>query len=220
MPRKDKDSEPPRPLNRNEMRFITWFLRLRDIYKAAEKAGIPKTQAVKTFNQIEVQEEMERQQDVLRQERARQEVEIENLTGEWLDGQLRRVIKEEKGPAATDAIRLGYVAIGRIQAGQTRVLDPGGQGGAESVAAPANFYQAFMPVGVAVSPILPDPTPATVPQSAEPVRQPYKPPTPAEPAGAQPPAIPSVTAQAGKTNAPAPSSTGAPPRRAAKRITT
>lgn len=211
MPRKDKDSEPPRPLDRQEMRFINWFLRYRDIYKAAEKAQIPKSHAGKTFNKIEVQEEIERQQDVLRQERARQEVEIENLTGEWLDGQLRRVIRDEKGAIATDAIRLGYVAIGRIQAGQTRVLDPGGQGGAESVATPPNFYQAFMPVGVAVSPIMPDPAPASVPQSAEPVRQPYKPPAPAQPAAVQPPPIPTFTK-------PAPANPAAPPRRVAKRI--
>jgi hypothetical protein len=179
MPRKDQ--EPPRPLNRQEERFITAFLRTRDIYKAAEKAGIAKNQAVKTFNKIEIQEEIERQKDVLRQETARQEAEIVLLTGEWLDGQLRRVICEEKGSTATDAIRLGYVAIGRIQAGQTRVLDPGGFGGAESVATPANFYQALVPATVTITPIMPEPTPATVPQAAAPhpetTRTAYKPPS-------------------------------------------
>ena len=223
MPRKDKDSEPPRPLDRKEMRFITAFFRMRDIYKAAQKAGIPKNQATKIFNKIEVQEEIERQQDVLRQEQARQEVEIQNLTGEWLDAQLARVIRDEKGTVATDAIRLGYVAIGRIQAGMTRVLDPGGPGGAESVATPPNFYQAFMPVGVAVSPLLPDPAPAMVPQAAEPVRQPYKPPE----AGTRGPGdqgtkpAPPQTKPAFTTPAPAPAPPAKPatsPRRVAKLI--
>ncbi len=123
-----------------------------------------------------MQEEIERQQDVLRQERARQQVENENLTNEFLDSEMVKHIRKESGQTKTDALRLAYITTGRIQAGQTRVLDPGGVGdGAEHVATPGNFYQAFVPVGVAVSPILPDPTPATVPQSAEPIGKPVPP---------------------------------------------
>jgi hypothetical protein len=184
MPKKD---DIPKPLNRQKMRFVTWFLRLRDIYKAAEKADIAKSYAVRTFNEIEVQEEIERQQDVLRQEAARQEVQIQLLTNDLLDGELVRVIRKESGSVAIDAIRLGYIATGRIQAGQTRVLDPGGQGGAESVTRPANFYEAFVPqTAPAPTPILPEATPATVPQSSDPrpgesLKTPFQPPVKAGP---------------------------------------
>ena len=78
MPRKGPQST-EEPLTREQEKFVAAYRRLKDIYKAAAKAGIPKNVAVRTFNLIQVQEEIERQDDVVRQERARQQVETELL---------------------------------------------------------------------------------------------------------------------------------------------
>lgn len=151
MPRKGPQST-EEPLTREQEKFVAAYRRLKDIYKAAAKAGIPKNVAVRTFNLIQVQEEIERQDDVVRQERARQQVEVELLTNAFLDGELIKVIREEKGTLKKDAIQLGYIVTGRIQAGATKLLEPAGNGIATSS---APFYQAFIPVGVPAAPIVP-----------------------------------------------------------------
>ncbi|HUD75799.1 MAG TPA: hypothetical protein VMQ76_12065, partial [Terracidiphilus sp.] len=151
MPRKGPHIE-EEPLTREQEKFATLFRKYRDIYKAAEKAGIAKNAAVRTFHLIQVQEEIERQDDIVRHERARQQVETENLTNAFLDGELIKVIKEEKGSLKKEAIQLGYIVTGRIQAGATKLLEPAGNG---IVTNTAPFYQAFIPVGVAAAPIIP-----------------------------------------------------------------
>ena len=140
------------PLTREQEKFVAAFRKWRDIYKAAAKAGIGKNQAVKTFHLIQVQEEIERQDDAVRQERARQQVETENLTNAFLDHELIMVIRTETGALKKEAIQLGYIVTGRIQAGMTRILEPAGDSGRQDK---PNFYQAFVPVGVAVGEILP-----------------------------------------------------------------
>jgi hypothetical protein len=151
MPRKGPQST-EEPLTREQEKFVAAYRRLKDIYKAAAKAGIPKNMAVRTFNLIQVQEEIERQDDVVRQERARQQVETENLTNAFLDAELIKVIREEKGTLKKEAIQLGYIVTGRIQAGATKLLEPAGDGIAANR---TPFYQAFIPVGVAAAPIVP-----------------------------------------------------------------
>ncbi len=212
MPRKGHEDH---PLTRQEMAFATWFCRSRDIYRAAEKAKVAKNQAIKLFNRIEIQEEIERQQDVHRQEQARQLVTAENLNNELLDRELVRVIRKESGSVAIEAIRLGYIATGRIQAGTTRVIEP-----LEAVTAgQPNFYQAFVPVGMPVgmpidaapAPILPDLTPETVAQGGAnpppPPRGPFKP----------APSAPSAPAEPSEPSEPrTPAPTGTPPRKAGK----
>lgn len=165
MPRKGPHIE-EKPLTREQDKFCLLFCRYGDIYKAAERAGIPKSRAVATFHLIQVQEEIERQKDVVRQERARQQVETENLTNRFLDEQLMSVIRDEKGALKKDAIQLGYVVTGRIQAGMTRVLEPAGEG---AKSGSPNFYQAFVPVGVAVTSILPEESAETPGASQSPI---------------------------------------------------
>jgi hypothetical protein len=152
MPRKDQEE---RPLTRVEERFATLFCKYGDIYKAAEKAGIGKNMAVRTFHLIQVQEEIERQKDVVRQERARQQVETENLTNDFLDKELIDVIRSEKGALKKEAIQLGYVVTGRIQAGNTRTLEVPTE---PNKGTAPNFYQAFVRVDGPVASILPDET--------------------------------------------------------------
>jgi hypothetical protein len=217
-----------RPLNRQELAFATWFCRFRDIYKAAEKAKIPKTQAGKLFNRIEIQEEIERQQDVHRQECARQLVAAENLNNELLDRELVLLIRahREKTPTvAREAIQLGYIALGRIQAGTTRVLEQIGAGDAAG-SGQVGFYQAFVPVGmpvgmpvdVAPAPILPEepaePSAVSSQPSVErtaPVREPYRPPGQRSAISPQP----SVEKPAQPVTPPAPA---APPARKAGKL--
>jgi hypothetical protein len=140
MPRKGPKTE-EQPLTREQEKFCAAYCRWRDIYKAAEKSGIAKNRAVTTFNLIQVQEEIERQREVVRQERARQQVEVEILTNEFLDKELISLIKSETGSLKKESLQLGYVVTGRIQAGMTRILEvlPNGDKGT-----PANFYQAFV----------------------------------------------------------------------------
>jgi len=154
MPRETPKEE--RQLDRQGEKFATWYVKYRDIYKAAEKAHVAKNQAVRVFNRPEVQDEIERQEEVLRVERAKQQVETENLTNEILDRKLLKVIgldETKHGPLILEAIRLGNVITGRIRAGNTQSLEP--NGAKENTGAP-NFYQAFVPMGVPVASLLPD----------------------------------------------------------------
>lgn len=154
MPRETPKEE--RPLDRQGEKFATWYVKYRDIYKAAEKSHVAKNQAVRVFNRSEVQDEIERQEEVLRVERAKQQVETENLTNEILDRKLLKVIgldETKHGSLILEAIRLGNVLTGRIRAGNTQSLEPNGS--KENTGAP-NFYQAFVPMGVPVASLLPE----------------------------------------------------------------
>jgi hypothetical protein len=131
-----------KPLDKRALAFVAAFRRYRDIYRAAERAHVPKSQAVRIFNSPAFQDELDRQDEAVREERARQEVKAEALTNEFLDQRLISVINlEEKthGDLVLDALRLGNVITGRIQAGNTRSLGAGldadtpAQGGAITV---------------------------------------------------------------------------------------
>lgn len=152
-----KDPNEPKPLDRKKLRFCTEFRKYRDIDKAAEKAGIPKSQAKKVFNLPEVQDEIERQEEAVREERARQQVALENLSTTLLERELVRCILLDplkQGSLKLEAIRLGLVATGRIQAGNTKLLDGLGGDGAATGGAP-NFYQAVLSVQAVPAPIVP-----------------------------------------------------------------
>lgn len=116
------------PLTREELRMVSEFRKYRDIYKGAEKAGIPKNRAVKTFNKPEFQEELDRQDEVVRLERAKQQVAAEALTNELIDHELAAMVKldaKEHGSLKLDAIRTALVVNGRIQSGTMRSLEVG-----------------------------------------------------------------------------------------------
>ena len=142
-------------LTREEQKFAELFLRWRDIYKAADKAKIPRSRAVRVFNKPSVQEEIERQMEVVRRERARQQVAEESLTNQLLDGELIQVIRNKETPVSVklDGIRLGYVATGKIQVGTTRLLE-GGAPGDGLEAGGAVVFQPFVPMGMAVRPLM------------------------------------------------------------------
>ena len=84
------------PLTREELRMVSEFRKYRDIYKGAEKAGIPKNRAVKTFNKPEFQEELDRQDEVVRLERAKQQVAAEALTNELIDHELAAMVEADQ----------------------------------------------------------------------------------------------------------------------------
>lgn len=144
-----------KPLTRKDHQFVDWFRKYRDIYKAAERAGIAKNQAKKTYGRIEIFEEIERQDAAVTKERAHVQVAAENLNNDLLDRELLKLIlldPEKSGDVKRRSIELGYVLTGRIESGNTRSLAK------EGPDAKPNFYQAFVPMGVPVniSPILPE----------------------------------------------------------------
>ncbi len=171
MPSKDKEIDHDAVLDKASMKMVEAFRRLRDIYKAAEKAKIPRARAVKVFNSPVFQDELERQEEAVRLERARQEVRDEKLTNEVIDRELLRVILldvEKHGSLKLEGIRLGAVMTGRIQAGNTRSLE-----GAAQPSSGGSVYQAIVHMQEA-APILPGesapaagpPIPAAVPGAA------------------------------------------------------
>lgn len=132
MATKDKAKD-GQPLDKKRVKFIEWFRKYRDIYRAAERAGIAKSRACAVFNEPAVQDELERQEEAVRMERARVEVVAEKITNEEIDRELLSVIRlpvKEYGSLKLEAIRLGAVMTGRIQAGNTRAIDA--QQGAEA----------------------------------------------------------------------------------------
>jgi hypothetical protein len=153
MPSTDKEKlDKEAVLDKAAVKMVEAFRRYRDVYKAAEKAGIAKTKAVKVFNSAAFQDELERQEEAVRLERARQEARDEKLTNEVIDRELLRVILldvEKHGTLKLDAIRLGAVMTGRIQAGNTRALDA-----AADAPRGGGFYQALVQVSEA-APIVP-----------------------------------------------------------------
>lgn len=142
----------PVPLSAEELKFVTLWMRFRNIDKAAERARIPKARAVRIFNKPEVQDEIERQQEAVRSERARVQVIEEDLSNKLLDLELIKLLRNPGTTESTklDAIRLGMVATGRIQAGGTRILDLG----AGEERATAHFYKALVEVQTA-APLMP-----------------------------------------------------------------
>lgn len=167
MPSKDKEKlDKYAVLDRAGLKMVEAFRKYRNVYKAAERAGIAKARAVKVFNSAAFQDELERQEEAVRLERARQEVRDEKLTNEVIDRELMRVVLldvEKHGSLKLDGIRLGAVMMGRIQAGNTKSLEmPGGGGNAGG----AFSYHAVVQVQEA-APILPvapeQPSPAVAP---------------------------------------------------------
>ena len=59
------------PLDEKRLKFVHWFRKYRDLYKAAERAGVPKNKAVATWCEPAVQEEFDRQEEAVRAERRR-----------------------------------------------------------------------------------------------------------------------------------------------------
>lgn len=185
MPPKDHIPE-TKPLDRKDLKFVEWFRKYRDIYKAAERAGIPKNKAIATFNRPEIQDELERQDEAVRMEKAKQEAADARLCNELIDRELLKLILldgEKHGTLKLEALRLGAVMTGRIQSGNTRSLDA-----AEGRQGTGNFYQALVQVQEP-APILPDgqndPTPmasevaamaAAAPVSPAPAAKPTNPP--------------------------------------------
>ena len=175
-----------KPLSAEELKFCTLYVRFRDIYKAADRAKIKRGNAVRTFNKLAVQDEIERQMEAVRSERAKVTVEEEQLDNKLLDLELINLLrgKETSDSLKLEAIRLGYVAIGKIQAGSTRVLDqtPAQASAMQGDDRAPGFYKAFVQIQREqdAAPIVPvAPSPADAPVAA-----------PAPPAAAAPPASP------------------------------
>ena len=130
-----------KPLDRRTLAFVAAFRKYRDIYRAAERAHVPKNQAVRLFNSPAFQEELDRQDEAVRTERAKQEVRVEQLTNDLLDRTHVAILKldpEKHGSVVLEGLRLGNVITGRIQAGNTRSLEygiPRGGEGEDAVAA-------------------------------------------------------------------------------------
>jgi hypothetical protein len=158
-----------KPLTKEDLRYVDWFRKTRDVTRAGERAGLGPIQAKRLHERIEIQEEIERQDNIVLGERARVQVEAENINNDILDRELLKLIllDAEKNPdAKRRSIELGYVLTGRIQAGNTRSLD---LAPATDDTPLSTVYQAFIPVGVPVEvcPILPDQPVPVVPKLPE-----------------------------------------------------
>jgi|GEM_PF-5814256 len=195
-------SKEEKPLTAQKMKFATLFVRLRDIYKAGERAHLPKNRVVTIFNEPAVQDEIDRQQEAIRLERAKQQVQDENLTNDLLDRELITLIRGKETPVGTklDGIRLGMVATGRIQAGGAKIMElPPSPAGADNGG--VAFYQAFVKrVDTPPEPILPQ---AAAPEAAS--AAPVAPPTAAEtvkPTVTVEPAVPEKSAAPKKQKPP------------------
>lgn len=167
-----------KPLSADELKFCTLYVRFRDIYKAADRAKIKRGNAVRTFNKLTVQDEIERQMEALRSERAKVTVEEEQLDNKLLDLELINLLrgKETSDSLKLEAIRLGYVAIGKIQAGSTRVLDqtPAQASAMQGDDRSPGFYKAFVQIqreqdAAPIVPVAPSPADAPVAAPAPPV---------------------------------------------------
>lgn len=147
-----------RPLTKKDYDFCRWFLAYRDYYRAAEKVHIPKNQAKRTYDRIEIQEEIERQQAVVEREQAKVTVAAQGITREMLDARLFQLINldvKSNAGAVHRAIELGYVRAGVLQVGNTRSLDLTPPNPDDETPMPT-VYQALFTVGVsAATPIMP-----------------------------------------------------------------
>lgn len=143
-------------LNKIDERVVFWWLKLRDVVKVAQRLNLAKTEVKTILDRIEVQDEIERQENVLISERMKIQANAENLTNDLLDRETLSLIMldaETNGTVKLKAIELGYILTGRIESGNTRSLEA-----KEGPDAKPNFYQAFVPggVNVTVTPILPE----------------------------------------------------------------
>jgi hypothetical protein len=148
-----------KPLSILDEKVVFHWLKMRNEPRVAEKLRISTRQVKAILDRIEVQDEIERQENVLIQERMKLQANAENLGNDLLDKELLGLILLDPMAAAPSAeakrkaIELGYILTGRIESGNTRSLEA-----KEGPDAKPNFYQAFVQVGgtVNVSPILPD----------------------------------------------------------------
>jgi hypothetical protein len=151
-----------RPLTKKDYDFCRWFLQYRDYYRAAEKVGLAKNQAKKTYERIEIQEEIERQQAVVERAQAEVTVAARGITREMLDGRLYELLNLDVKKNAAHvhrAIELGYVRAGVLQVGNTKSLDLTPPNPDDETPMPT-VYQALFTVGVsAATPIMPAATP-------------------------------------------------------------
>lgn len=167
------------PLNRKEMKFVEWFRKYRDIYQAAAKAGIAKNQAKRTYERLEIQEEIERQDGVVERERAKVQVEAEGISRSFLDVELLQVIKLDAKKHTAGKLRgieLGYVRAGVLQVGSTRSLDLTPPNPDDEAPMPT-VYSAIIGSGVRVdvSPLVPDKPQQAAPTQSTPAPQPQAP---------------------------------------------
>lgn len=142
-----------RTLDKRDFDFVHWYRKYRDVHKAAERAGIAKNQAKKTYERAEIRDEIERQDSVVERERARVQVEAEGITRNFLDIELTQLIMldAKKHPAAKlRGIELGYVRAGVLQVGSTKSLDLTPIGNDDEAPVPT-VYQTLMQVGVTVN---------------------------------------------------------------------
>lgn len=151
------------PLTAQDLKFVHWFRKYRDIYRAAERSNLPKNRAKRTFERPEIRDEIERQDLVVEQERARVQVAAEGISKDMLDAELYTLIKlnpKTHSAAKHRAIELGYVRAGVMQ-GAMKSLDltPPNP---DDETPPPTVYQAFLTgeIKVSAAPILPAvPTP-------------------------------------------------------------
>jgi hypothetical protein len=150
-----------KPLTREGLRMVSEFRKYRDIYRAAEKAKVPKNQAIKLFNSTVFQDELDRQEEAVRQERAKLEAKAESLTREFLDGELTKLIKKDQ---SLEALRLGYVVVGAVQDKNLRSSAPSTEEPSSNTG-PTFIYRATVEgtVSQAVEPIVAE-TPAATPE--------------------------------------------------------
>jgi hypothetical protein len=157
-----------RPLTKKDYDFCRWFLQYRDYYRAAEKVGLAKNQAKRTYDRIEIQDEIERQQAVVEREQAKVTVAAQGITREMLDARLFQLINldvKSNAGAVHRAIELGYVRAGVLQVGNTKSLDLTPPNPDDETPMPT-VYQAMFTVGVsAATPIMP----AVAPEAETPV---------------------------------------------------
>ena len=145
-----------KPLSRDDLKYVDWFRRTRDVTKAGQRIHIGPRLAKRLHDRIEIQEEIERQDMIVMGERARVQVATEIMCNEVLDREhLKLVNLDEKqfGDLKLEAIKLGNVLTGRIQLGNIKTTDLAPV--SDDTGRP-NFYQANLTINqVAPAPLLP-----------------------------------------------------------------
>lgn len=152
------------PLTRKDLKFVDGFRRYRDIYRAAEFAKVAKSWAKRTYDRIEIGEEIERQDGVVERQRALTQVEGEGITRNFLDTRLLQLINldvKKHAGIVKGALELGYVRAGVMQVGNTRSLDLTPPNPDED-APVATVYQAFFTgsATITAAPLVPPSEPA------------------------------------------------------------
>jgi hypothetical protein len=187
------------PLTAQDLKFVHWFRKYRDPYKATEKARLPKSRAKRTLDRPEIRDEIERQDLVVEQERAKVQVAAEGITRDLLDAELYAVIKlspKTHSGAKLKAIEMGYIRAGVLQ-GTLKSLDLTPPNADDELAVPTVYQAVFtMASPTPATPVVPPAVGASAPPATvrERVRALITPP--------QPPAAPSAAPQPSKTAAP------------------